>query len=246
MEINIVHLYPDYLNLYGDRGNIAALCYRLEKRDINAVVTNIEGDGSLSLKDCDILFLGGGSDREQKIVCDKLLAHCDEIRNYIENGGVCIAVCGGYQLLGNFYQLKDETIEGLKILDTDTKRSDGKRLISNVILSCNIDGIDFKIAGFENHGGRTDIKNHTPLGKVVYGYGNNGVSGYEGVLYKNVFATYLHGPLLPKNPVLCDIILKRALKKKYGEDITLSPLDDEFENIAFKNVCLEIENISRN
>ena len=165
MKIKILHLYPDLLNLYGDKGNIECMRKRLMWRGIDAeVVSYTVDDTGFSLADVDILFLGGGSDREQKIVCDKLLAHREEIKNYVEDGGTLVAVCGGYQLLGKYYKLADETIEGLGILNIKTEQGK-KRLIGNVVLSSDIVG--GKIVGFENHGGRTYIGNHTPLGKVV-------------------------------------------------------------------------------
>ncbi len=232
-QLNITHLYPDLLNLYGDRGNIATLCMRSAWRGIKASVTEVVGDALPDLLKTDILFLGGGSDREQGLVCQKLLNMKDELKAYAENGGVIVAVCGGYQLLGNFYQMGDETVPGLQILDIDTHRGEG-RLIGNIVLECEIDGETFRLVGFENHGGRTDIKDETPLGKVLKGCGNDGKSGFEGVLKNNVFATYLHGPLLPKNPQLADIILKRALIKKYGADgaADFKPLSDGFEHEA--------------
>lgn len=230
MNIKIVHLYPDLLNLYGDRGNIACLKKRLEWRGIGAEVIRYTcEDESFRLPDADIIFIGGGSDREQKIVCSKLLRHKDELKEYVENNGVLAAVCGGYQLLGRYYKLEDETIEGLDILDIYTEQGK-KRLIGNVILQSDYTG--GKIVGFENHGGRTYIGNHTPLGKVVYGNGNDDKSGYEGVVYKNTVATYLHGPLLPKNPQLCDILLSNALRKKYSGFKELLPIDDGLEIIA--------------
>ena len=230
MKIKILHLYPDLLNLYGDKGNIECMRKRLMWRGIDAeVVSYTVDDTGFSLSDVDILFLGGGSDREQKIVCDKLLAHRDEIKSYVEDGGSLVAVCGGYQLLGKYYKLADETIEGLGILNIKTEQG-RKRLISNIILKP--DFIEGEIVGFENHGGRTDIGIHKPLGKVTYGYGNDGKSGAEGVVYKNVVATYLHGPLLPKNPKLCDYILNNAVKRRYPDFKGLAPLDDELENTA--------------
>ncbi|MCD8390995.1 MAG: glutamine amidotransferase [Firmicutes bacterium] len=230
MNIKIAHLYPDLLNLYGDRGNIACLKKRLEWRGIGAEIVRCTcDDESFNLSDTDIIFIGGGSDREQKIVCSKLLRHKDELREYVENNGVLAAVCGGYQLLGKYYKLEDETIEGLDILDIYTEQGK-KRLIGNVVLESEY--TDGKIVGFENHGGRTYIGGHTPLGKVVYGSGNDDKSGYEGVVYKNVVATYLHGPLLPKNPPLCDRILTNALKRKYPDFKELPPLNDALEIVA--------------
>lgn len=159
----------------------------------------------------------------------------EELKAYAENGGVLVAVCGGYQLLGKYYKTANTKIEGLGILDIYTDAGD-TRLISNVVLEC--EKFDQPIVGFENHAGRTYIgENHTPLGKVKFGNGNTGDSGYEGVIYKNVIATYLHGPLLPKNPQLCDYILECALKRKYDDFDGLKPLDDELENKANKYIA---------
>ncbi len=223
-------MYPDLLNLYGEKGNIECMRKRLMWRGIDAeVVSYTCEDTDFDLSDVDIVFIGGGSDREQKIVCGRLLEHKDAIRDYVEDNGSLAAVCGGYQLLGKYYKLEDETIEGLNILDIYTEQGK-KRLIGNVILEA--DFIGQKIVGFENHGGRTYIGDHKPLGKVVYGYGNDESSGYEGVVYKNVVATYLHGPLFPKNPKLCDYVLQNAVKRRYPDFTELSPLDDEMENTA--------------
>lgn len=230
MKIKILHMYPDLLNLYGDKGNIECLRKRLVWRGIDAeVVSYTSEDSGFDLSDVDIVFIGGGSDREQKIVCNKLLEHKNAIKSYVEDNGALVAVCGGYQLLGKYYKLADETIEGLNILDIYTKQGKN-RLIGNIVLEA--DFIDQKIVGFENHGGRTHIGNHKPLGKVLYGFGNEESSGEEGVVYKNVVATYLHGPLFPKNPKLCDYILTNAIKHRYPDFEGLSPLDDELENTA--------------
>lgn len=233
-SLNIIHLYPDLLNLYGDKGNIACMQKRLNWRGIDAEIqTCTNKDHSINLETADIIFVGGGSDREQEIVCGLLLKKKSELINYVENGGVLVAVCGGYQLLGKYYQTADKKIEGLGILDIYTDAGD-TRLIGNVVLESEL--FSQKICGFENHAGRTYIGSHTPLGKVVYGYGNNGESGFEGVIYKNVIGTYLHGPLLPKNPMLCDYILKAALKRKYPDFNELSELNDELENTANKYI----------
>ncbi len=230
MKIKILHLFPDLLNLYGDKGNIECMRKRLVWRGIEAeVITHTCLDKKLDLSDIDIVFIGGGSDREQKIVCDKLLAYKKELKDYVENNGTLVAVCGGYQLLGKYYKLQDKTIEDLGILDIFTEQGK-KRLIGNIVLESEL--IDDKIVGFENHGGRTYIGRHTPLGKVVYGYGNDEKTGYEGVVYKNVVATYLHGPLLPKNPALCDYILTNAVRRKKSGFIALEPLEDALEKTA--------------
>ena len=230
MKIKILHLYPDLLNLYGDKGNIACLEKRLSWRGIDAeVISYTCDDTAFDLSDIDIVFIGGGSDREQKIVCHRLLEHKKQLQDYVEDNGVLVAVCGGYQLLGKYYKLEDETIDGLEILDIYTEQGKG-RLIGNIVLES--DFVSQKIVGFENHGGRTYIGKHTPLGKTLYGNGNADNAGAEGVVYKNVVATYLHGPLFPKNPQLCDYVLTNALKHKYPDFKGFSALDDDLENIA--------------
>ena len=240
MKIKILHLYPDLLNLYGDKGNIECLRKRLVWRGIDAEVVSYTCENSgFDLSDVDIVFIGGGSDREQKIVCHKLLEHKAALWEYVENDGVLVAVCGGYQLLGKYYKLEDETIEGLEILDIYTDQGK-KRLIGNIVLES--DFLNQKIVGFENHGGRTYIGGHKPLGRVVCGYGNDDNSGAEGVVYKNVVATYLHGPLFPKNPQLCDYVLTNALKRRYSDFVCLPPLEDDLENTANEYIVKRFTN----
>lgn len=232
MEINIAHLYPDLLNLYGDRGNIITLKRRCELRCITANIHEYELADGIDFANTDIIFIGGGSDREQKLVCDRLCEFKDEIKSYANDGGSLLAVCGGYQLLGRYYKMGDEAIEGIGLLDIYTEQG-RQRLIGNIVLESEFAG--GTVVGFENHGGRTFIGDHKPLGKVLCGKGNNDGGGYEGVVYKNVVATYLHGPLLPKNPLLADKILANTLLKKYGK-AELSPLDDRAENAAHEYV----------
>ena len=229
MKLTIGHLYPDLLNLYGDRGNIQCFRKRLEWRGIEAEVIPFLSGDEIDFSRLDIVLLGGGSDREQELVGGYRKNIRDDFKKYVEEGGVVLAVCGGYQLLGKYYKTRTETIEGLAILDITTEW-EPERLVKNIILNSPL--FDMPVVGFENHGGRTYIGDHTPLGKVFFGYGNTGKSGYEGVVYKNVIATYLHGPLLPKNPQVCDYLLERALKRKYGEDVRLEPLPDELERSA--------------
>lgn len=229
MKLTIGHLYPDLLNLYGDRGNIQCFRKRLEWRRIEAEVIPFLSGDKIDFSCLDIVLLGGGSDREQELVCGYLKDIRDDFKQYVEKGGVVLAVCGGYQLLGKYYKTQTKTIEGLAILDITTEW-EPERLVKNIILDSPL--FDMPVVGFENHGGRTYIGKHTPLGKVFFGYGNTGKSGYEGVVYKNVIATYLHGPLLPKNPQVCDYLLERALKRKYGGDVELAPLADELERSA--------------
>lgn len=224
MKLRIAHLYPDLLNLYGDIGNITTLTKRCKWRGIDIETDSICGSEPIHFTDYDLVFLGGGSDREQLLVRDKLSVMKSEITSYVNDGGVLLAVCGGYQLLGSYYKLKDETIKGLEILNIQTEIGEN-RLIGDVVIKNDRFGT---IVGFENHGGRTFINDHTPLGKVLHGHGNNGKDGAEGVIYKNVIATYLHGSLLPKNPVLCDHIIKLMLEQR-GLPTELTPLDDSLE-----------------
>lgn len=228
MKIKIAHIYPELLNLYGDNGNIASLTKRCEWRNIDVEVQKYSLNDDIDFDNIDILFIGGGSDKEQKIVCESLRKYSERIREYVENNGVLIAFCGGFEILGNYYKIKDETVQALGLIDMFTEYSD-VRLIDDVIIQTGI--LDRPIVGFENHGGRVYINNNTPFGKVVYGNGNNGTDGFEGVIYKNVIGTYLHGPLLPKNPHLCDYIIKKALQNKYG-DVELQELDDRIEFAA--------------
>lgn len=228
MNLKIAHLYPELLNLYGDRGNIISLKKRAEWRGIDVEVKEYKLADEIDFENIDILFIDGGSDREQLLVCQRLKEIKKDFKNYVENNGVVTAICGGYQLLGKYYKMKDETVEGLGILDIYTESGEG-RLIGNVVIETEF--LDRPIVGFENHGGRTYIENHNSLGKVVYGNGNNDNDKAEGVLYKNVIGTYLHGPLFPKNPHLCDYIIKKALQNKYGE-VELEELDDSVEFAA--------------
>lgn len=229
-SVNITHLYPDLLNLYGDKGNIECLKKRLMWRGIEANVTCITEGDVAGFENADIIFLGGGSPRDMEKVCTLLENKRDELLEYIENGGVFLAFCGGYLLLGVCEKESDEESFGLNLLNIITKpQKNGKRFIGDVILYSEELG---NIVGFENNNGKTETGDYAPLGKVLTGFGNDGESGFEGIIYKNVIGTNLHGPLLPKNPRLCDEILLRALKRKYDDFNELSSLDDSLENSA--------------
>ncbi len=233
-ELTILHLFPDLLNLYGDSGNIAALTKRLTWRDMDAaVLCHTDREAPIDFGQADILFLGGGADKEQALVLEILKSQKDAFTAYVENGGVLLALCGGFPMLGTSLETPEGMVEGLGVLKIQTKASK-KRMIGDVILSSAF--TQTPICGFENHPGITLIGDYTPLGKVLTGFGSDGTGSYEGVLYKNVFASYLHGPLLPRNPELCDAILLRALKKKYPDFDTLSPLDDQLEQAANKYI----------
>ena len=229
-SINILHLYPDLLNLYGDLGNISALEKRLIWRGFDVTIKKCTiQEPKIDISSADIIYLGGGSDREQEIVCQELLKYKAEILDYVENDGVLIATCGGYNMLCKYYEANNSRVEGLGILDIETKTNE-KRLIGDIMLE--FDGIETPVIGFENHAGIIEIGDYKPFGKVVSGFGNNLVDDTEGIIYKNLFATNLHGPLFPKNPKLCDYILSIALKKKYSDFDALSYLDDALENQA--------------
>lgn len=229
--LKVAHLFPELLNLYGDGGNILVLRKRMAWRGIVPNVVEVTVDDTPSFSGVDIAFIGGGSDREQKIVCDKLLKVGDEIRSFVEDGGVLLAVCGGYQLLGSSYLMDDEKVEGLSLVDLYTDRG-SPRLIGNIAVESRIS--PQPIVGYENHGGRTHLGDGVePMGKVSFGHGNDGATGDEGCLYKNVVGTYVHGPLLPKNPGVADYVLSRALERRYG-DGSLDPIDDSAELAANK------------
>ncbi|KLU65100.1 cobyric acid synthase [Desulfosporosinus acididurans] len=252
MKLTICHLYPDLLDLYGDRGNILALAARCRWRGIEPEIQEVSLGESLDFTGMDILFLGGGSDREQGILVQDLMRREKDLRQAIENGLVVLGICGGYQMLGNYYQMAGgEKIPGLGILDLWTIAGT-KRLIGNVVAELHPtalkidsesnlarDNSELKLrtlVGFENHSGKTYLgKGVSPLGKVSVGHGNNDQDGTEGVRYRNVFGTYLHGPLLPKNPHLTDILLELALIRR-GFDSCLTELDDYLETLAHKTM----------
>lgn len=227
MELNICHLYPDLLNVYGDVGNILILKHRAETRGIKVNVFNISINDDFNCDAMDIVFFGGGQDYEQSIVSKDLTENKkDSLRTYVEKGKVLIAICGGYQLLGKYYMAPNgEKLDGLGILNIYTEGGD-TRFIGNTIIYNQ--KYNETYVGFENHSGRTYINNLEPLGKCINGFGNNGEDGFEGCTYKNTFCTYFHGSLLSKNPELADRILKISLEQKYGE-IELAPLEDTFE-----------------
>ncbi|MDT8719094.1 type 1 glutamine amidotransferase [Clostridium sp. 19966] len=230
MEINICHLYPDLLNVYGDIGNILILKYRAEKRGIKVNVINLSLGDDFEKDKYDIVFFGGGQDFEQSIVSKDLMDNKrDAIESYIEDNGVFLSICGGYQLLGKYYTTPEgEKLNGLSILDIYTEGGN-KRFIGNTIVY----NPEFNetYVGFENHSGRTYIGNLSPLGEVKLGYGNNGEDKKEGCIYKNTFCTYFHGSLLSKNPELADRLIYLALSKRYGK-IDLSPINNELESKA--------------
>jgi len=216
-----------------------ALARRCHWRGIDVSVCQVSLGDRVDFKEADFLFLGGGSDREQNLMAGDLAARSDLLREAIDGGLVVLAICGGYQLLGKYYlTLEGKKIPGLDILDLFTEGGN-KRLIGNVAVEVDIEGTVYKLVGFENHSGRTFLGDLQPLGRVLAGHGNNGRDGFEGARYKNVFCSYLHGPLLPKNSVLADYLITLALKRR-GWQGELAPLDDSFEKTAVSTMLQRI------
>ena len=234
LKLNIAHLYPELLNIYGDMGNIYALKKRCEWRNIEIEIHNINTGCDINPELFDIYFIGGGQDKQQIDVAKEMQKQKENLKQAAENNAVMLAICGGYQLLGKYYlPHKGEKLEGIGILNAYTIAGN-KRFIGNVTVKSNFLSPE-TIVGFENHSGLTYLEEGTtPIGKVITGNGNNGKDLTEGARYKNVFGTYLHGSLLPKNPQFADYLIKLALNKKYNCEIELDKLDDSIENTAHK------------
>ncbi|MCG2795120.1 MAG: glutamine amidotransferase [Actinomycetia bacterium] len=230
MSLTICYLYPEMMNIYGDRGNVMALVRRCRWRDI---AVDVEG---LSLREkvrpgrYDIFFMGGGQDREQVLVCRDLLENKgDVIKREIEDGAAALVICGGYQLFGKYYRpFEGEELPGINVFDAYTIAGK-KRMIGNVVAKSALGGRFGTVVGFENHSGKTYLgEESTPLGMVTVGSGNNGEDRTEGAVHLGAIGTYLHGSLLPKNPGLADFLIERGLARR-GESTSLRPLDDTLE-----------------
>lgn len=233
-KIIIGWLYPALMNIYGDRGNAITLVKRCEWRDIETETLMLNlGFPNENLEKCDILLMGGAQDKQQETVAKDLFKKSAILHSLIESGIPGLYICGAYQFLGKYYkEANGNIINGLGIFDLYTENPGGnsKRLIGNAVFENDNFG---KVIGFENHGGRTYLgKNLHPFGKVIKGFGNNGVDGSEGAIYKNSFGTYLHGPVLPKNPLLADYLISKALEVKYKSTIKLEKLNDDLEEKA--------------
>jgi CobQ-like glutamine amidotransferase family enzyme len=231
MELRICHLYPDLLNLYGDRGNIVTLVRRAQWRGIDVALTEARLGDEIDPMVSDLYFLGGGEDRQQRLASPDLrMVKGSALRDAAEAGAVVLAVCGGYQLLGHYYRPSEGgDLQGLGLLDLTTAHPGpaAPRLIGNIVID-NEDSARI-LVGFENHGGRTRLgRDARPLGRVVVGFGNNGEDRTEGAVWRTVYGTYLHGPLLPKNAWFADHLISTALQRRYGE-VTLAPLADDEE-----------------
>lgn len=235
MKLTIGYLYSDLMNIYGDTGNIIALQKRLQWRGIDVEIKHISVRDKLKKGEVDIFFFGGGQDQSQEIVAKDLIksGKGKVIKSETERGIPLLSICGGYQLLGEYYQPADgDKLNGVGLFPVYTVAG-SRRMIGNILIES-----DFgKIVGFENHSGKTYLKNGAkPLGKVIKGFGNNGEDNTEGCVYKNAIGCYMHGSLLPKNPQLADWLLTQALKIKYSKDIQLESLDDSIEDKAHNKI----------
>ncbi|MBE6152616.1 MAG: glutamine amidotransferase [Firmicutes bacterium] len=239
MNLNVLCLYPNVMDLYGDNANIDILKYRAKQRNIDINIdTYTIGDEEPNFYEYDLVFLGGGSDTEQKVVAKDIIKYQKQIERSINKGIFYLLVCGGFQLFGKYYKdSENKVIKGLNIFNyyTETSSTKNEKCIGDIVIESVVDNHKIELVGFENHGGQT-FGIDTPLGKVRYGNGNSFKNEYEGFMKENVIGTYLHGPLLSKNPELADYILKYCLERKYNKKVNLKKIDDEFENIAKKEM----------
>lgn len=236
MELRVLSLYPEQMNIYADRGNILFLQRRCEWRGIGFRHAGAGPGEAVDPGAHDLFYIGGGQDRDQRMVAEDMAAGKREaLAAAVGDGAVLLAVCGGFQLLGHSYQLGSERLPGLGLADLETVREPGPRLIGNVAIEVDLGVGPRVLAGFENHGGRTHLgPGEQPLGRVLKGHGNNGRDGREGVRRGNMIGTYLHGPLLPKNAWLADHLIAAALERRYGRRPDLDPLDDALEDAAHR------------
>jgi len=234
MKIVVGHLYPDYLNIYADRGNIAVLARRAAWRGHELEVRAVSVAEPVRPGDHDLLYVGGGQDREQALIAGDLAAKAEGIGEAVAAGAALLAVCGGYQLLGRSYRdFHGVHLPGIGLFPLETVAGE-TRMIGDVLLECELEpGVRQTLAGFENHAGRTRLDpGAEPLGRVVAGFGNDGETGWEGCRVGRAVGTYLHGPLLPRNPWFADWVLAQALAHRVGEPPELTPLGDELERQA--------------
>jgi CobQ-like glutamine amidotransferase family enzyme len=235
LELRALWLYPDHMNIYADRGNIAVLERRCAWRGIRFSLATAGPGEDFDPGAHELLYVGGGQDRDQALVANDLVETKGQaVDAALERRVAMLAVCGGYQLLGHSYELPGgDSLPGLGVVDLRTIREPGRRLIGNVVIEAELDGALRRLAGFENHGGRTYLgAGERALGRVVSGFGNNDKDGQEGALRDRLIGTYLHGPLLPKNAWLADTLIEWALEARYGERPALGALDDRLEERA--------------
>jgi CobQ-like glutamine amidotransferase family enzyme len=249
MNVRIAWLYPDLMSTYGDRGNVIVLQKRCEWRGINAEVVPITLETGLTkLEECDLIFMGGAQDRQQKLAGEDFLKRKGPVvKTMVEKGIPALFVCAAYQFVGHSYKpYQGTSIPGAGIFDLYTTHpgDQAKRLIGNTVAEI-INPPELAgqtIVGFENHGGHTELgPTMKPLAKILYGGGNNGVDGYEGAVYKNSIGSYFHGPLLPKNPHIADWLIQKALEIKYKKEVVLELLDDEIEKKAQLHILQKVD-----
>lgn len=242
MKFTILHLYDQYLNIYADRGNIAVFTQRARRRGIDVEVRGLTIGEAFEPGDVDLIYVGGGQDRDQAMIAERMAEDLAQpIAAAVDEGTALLAVCGGYQLLGEYYLDTDGRRQpGISLMDHRTEAGT-TRLIGNVAIETDLPAVGAfeartcTVAGFENHAGRTVLgPAATPLGRVLNGYGNDGSSGYEGCRLGSAIGTYLHGPLLPRNPDLADWLIATAIAHAEGPDATerITPLDDELATAA--------------
>jgi lipid II isoglutaminyl synthase (glutamine-hydrolysing) len=241
--LRIVHLYPDLMSVYGDRGNVLTLARRAEWRGYDVEVQELSLGDRLDPREVDLVFFGGGQDREQAVVSpDFLEQKAEAVREAVEDGAALLSVCGGYQLLGTSYTTVDgQELPGAGLLDIRSIPGP-RRHIGNVLIDSDLEGQPRTLVGFENHSGRTYLgPGMQPLGKTIVGAGNNGEDRTEGAVYKAAIGCYLHGSLLPKNPWLADRLLRHALRRRLQDDVELAPLDDKLEEQAHDAVARRVK-----
>jgi lipid II isoglutaminyl synthase (glutamine-hydrolysing) len=235
VKLTVGHLYPDYLNIYADRGNMAVLARRAAWRGLDFEVLSVGLGESMRAGEHDLLYVGGGQDREQALIAPDIAGKGPALAEAVAGGVAVLAVCGGYQLLGRWYRDRyGSELPGAGLLQLETVAGE-RRMIGNVLLECElVPGERRTLAGFENHAGRTLLDSGAePLGRVISGFGNDGTSGFEGCRAGRVVGTYLHGPLLPRNPWFADWLLAQAVAHRSGGDPPVfEPLDDALESEA--------------
>lgn len=229
-KLKIAHLYPERMSIYGDYGNVIALSQRINWRGLKSEVVGVEIGNKLPV-DMDIIFIGGGQDKGQVAVAEDLMLREHQLHDFVESGGPLLSICGGYQLLGEYFISNDYgELPGVKIFNIITKATD-TRMVGNIVVHSEKFG---QLVGFENHSGATEFVGRAQaLGVVNKGFGNNSKDKLEGIIYKNAIGSYMHGPFLPKNPIVCDWLIAQALVRR-GEDLELSKLDDTIEDNAHK------------
>lgn len=244
MELRVAHLYPDVMNIYGDRGNVIALRYRCDARGIGCAVTEVNIGDPFDPAEFDVILIGGGQDREQRRIAGDLVSRGKAIRDAVDGGMPALAVCGGFQLFGHRYvDQAGDVIPGIGVFDLETRHPGevADRSIGDVVLETELG----TVVGFENHGGRTYLApGQAPFGRVLKGGGNNHEDGAEGARLKNAIGTYLHGSLLPKNPAVADALILAGLRRRYGPQVELEPIADDAELAAHDN-AVRIANARR-